>query len=70
MSGGDQSLNKATMGTPLWKGGGVKREKWVPENEGILRITSQRLLDQSQASPYIGENATYPFWAFLSLNHL
>ena len=33
------------------------------------KITSQRLLDQSQAGPYMWENATYPppFWAFLGL---
>ena len=32
------------------------------------KITSQRLLDQVNTGPYIGENATYPpFWAFLGL---
>ena len=30
-----------------------------------IEVTSQRLLDQSQAGVYMGENATYPpFWAY------
>ena len=33
-----------------------------------LKITPQRLFDQSHGGPYIEENATYPpFWAFLGL---
>ena len=39
-----------------------------PKKLVLQQIALQRLLDQSQAGPYIGENATYPpphFWAFL-----
>ena len=37
-------------------------------NGSKMEITSQRLLDQSQAGVYMGENATYPpILAFLGL---
>ena len=34
--------------------------KWEWKKWKIVQITSQTLVDQSQAGPYIGENATYP----------
>ena len=45
------------LGTPFWGEGG-----------GGVHITSQRLLDQSQARPvYVGKRHTPPFWVFLGL---
>ena len=39
-----------------------------PSTSQKWKTTTQRLLDQSHAGPYIGGNTAYPpFWAFLGL---